>query len=45
MDGRADVFPVGVLLTDVLMQRHGLPRVHVSARDLRWGLALRALGR
>jgi exopolyphosphatase/guanosine-5'-triphosphate,3'-diphosphate pyrophosphatase len=45
MAGRADVFPVGVLLTDVLMQRHGLPRVHVSARDLRWGLALRALGR
>ncbi len=45
MTGRADVFPVGVLLTDVLMQQYGLPRVHVSARDLRYGLAFRALRR
>jgi exopolyphosphatase/guanosine-5'-triphosphate,3'-diphosphate pyrophosphatase len=43
MAHRADVFPVGVLLLDVLMRRHVLPAVRVSRRDLRYGLALRAL--
>jgi hypothetical protein len=34
---------VGVLLLDVLMRRYALPAVRVSRRDLRYGLALRAL--
>jgi exopolyphosphatase/guanosine-5'-triphosphate,3'-diphosphate pyrophosphatase len=41
MAGRADVFPTGVLILEVLMHQYGLRQVRVSPRGLRHGLALR----
>lgn len=41
MAGRADVFPAGVLILEVLMQQYGIGQVRVSPRGLRHGLALR----
>ena len=43
MDGRADVFPVGVMLLDRVMAHVGADRLHVSPRELRYGLAMRAV--
>jgi len=43
MPGRADVFPVGVLLLDRIMHRYGLDPLRVSPYELRYGLALRYL--
>lgn len=43
MEGRADVFPVGVLLLDGIMTHLDAPMCRVSAYELRHGLALRAL--
>jgi exopolyphosphatase/guanosine-5'-triphosphate,3'-diphosphate pyrophosphatase len=45
MAGRADVFPVGILLLDRVMQRFGFDICRVSPRDLRYGLAYRFLYR
>lgn len=41
MEGRADVFPVGVLLLDHIMSHFNLETVRVSPYELRHGLALR----
>jgi exopolyphosphatase/guanosine-5'-triphosphate,3'-diphosphate pyrophosphatase len=41
--GRADVFPAGVLILDVLLQHFGLPGCRVSPRGLRHGLVLRRM--
>lgn len=41
MHGRADVFPMGMLLLDVIMQEHGIERCRVSPYQLRHGLLLR----
>ena len=43
MEGRADVFPVGVLLLDRLLAHYDRPSLRVSPYELRHGLALRAL--
>ncbi|MFB6272641.1 MAG: exopolyphosphatase [Salinibacter sp.] len=43
MEGRADVFPVGVMLLDRIMARYDQDTLHVSPYELRHGLALRAL--
>lgn len=43
MKGRADVFPVGVLLLDRIMNQCDAPTCRVSPYELRHGLALRAL--
>ena len=40
MEGRADVFPAGVLLLDVVMQHFHCPACRVSPRGLRHGLAI-----
>jgi exopolyphosphatase/guanosine-5'-triphosphate,3'-diphosphate pyrophosphatase len=45
MEGRADVFPVGVLLLDHIMDHYGRDDCRVSPYELRHGLALRALTR
>jgi exopolyphosphatase/guanosine-5'-triphosphate,3'-diphosphate pyrophosphatase len=45
MDGRADVFSVGVLLLDRVLDRYNQPSLRVSPYELRHGLALRALAR
>jgi exopolyphosphatase/guanosine-5'-triphosphate,3'-diphosphate pyrophosphatase len=44
MPGRADVFPVGVLLLARTMQRFRLDALRVSPFELRYGLVLRHLG-
>lgn len=43
MDGRADVFSVGVMLLDQIMGYVGASAVHVAPYELRHGLALRML--
>ena len=43
MEGRADVFPVGVILLDRIMDHYDRDTLHVSPYELRYGLALRAL--
>ncbi|MFB6098860.1 MAG: exopolyphosphatase [Salinibacter sp.] len=43
MAGRADVFSVGVLLLDRIMDHYDRDTCHVSPYELRHGLALRAL--
>jgi exopolyphosphatase/guanosine-5'-triphosphate,3'-diphosphate pyrophosphatase len=43
MAGRADVFPVGVLLLDRLLAHYDFSSLRVSPYELRHGLALRAL--
>ena len=43
MQGRADVFPIGVLILDRFLQATGLDACHVSAHQLRYGLILRWL--
>jgi exopolyphosphatase/guanosine-5'-triphosphate,3'-diphosphate pyrophosphatase len=43
MAGRADVFPVGVLLLDCLLAHLGRPSLRVSPYELRHGLVLRHL--
>lgn len=43
MTGRADVFPVGVILLDRIMTEYGLTNCLVSPYELRHGLALRTL--
>ena len=45
MKGRADVFPIGVLLLDRILTRCGRDRLHVSPYELRHGLALRVLAK
>lgn len=43
MEGRADVFPVGVLLLDRILQQFERDAIRVSPYELRHGLALRTL--
>jgi exopolyphosphatase/guanosine-5'-triphosphate,3'-diphosphate pyrophosphatase len=43
MEGRADVFPVGVVLLDRIMARYDRDTLRVSPYELRHGLALRTL--
>ena len=43
MDGRADVFSVGVMLLDHILRHTGLETCRVSPHELRYGIALRAL--
>ena len=43
MEGRADVFPIGVLLLDRIMTHYNRDTCRVSPYELRHGLALRAL--
>lgn len=43
MEGRADVFPVGVLLLDRILVHYDLDALRVSPYELRHGLALRHL--
>ena len=43
MAGRADVFPVGVLLLNRILSHYDCPAFRVSPHELRHGLALRAL--
>ena len=43
MAGRADVFPVGVLLLDCLLDHFDRPSIRVSPFELRHGLVLRAI--
>ena len=43
MEGRADVFPVGVILLDRILAHYGQDRLRVSPYELRYGLALRTL--
>jgi len=43
MEGRADVFPVGVLLLDRILIHYDQDRLRVSPYELRHGLALRTL--
>jgi exopolyphosphatase/guanosine-5'-triphosphate,3'-diphosphate pyrophosphatase len=45
MEGRADVFPVGVILLDRIMAHYDRDLCRVSPYELRHGLALRALAR
>jgi exopolyphosphatase/guanosine-5'-triphosphate,3'-diphosphate pyrophosphatase len=45
MCGRADVFPIGVLILDRFLQATGLGACRVSAYQLRHGLILRGLYR
>ena len=45
MHGRADVFPMGVLILDVLLDHLGAEALRVSPYQLRHGLLLRALRR
>lgn len=45
MEGRADVFPVGVILLDRIMAHYDRALCRVSPYELRHGLALRALAR
>lgn len=42
MAGRADVFPVGVILLDRVLSHFDRDRLHISPYELRHGLALRA---
>jgi exopolyphosphatase/guanosine-5'-triphosphate,3'-diphosphate pyrophosphatase len=42
MPGRADLFPVGVLLLDRVLARLSVDALRVSPYELRYGLALRA---
>jgi exopolyphosphatase/guanosine-5'-triphosphate,3'-diphosphate pyrophosphatase len=42
MPGRADLFPVGVLLLDRVLARLSVEALRVSPYELRYGLALRA---
>jgi exopolyphosphatase/guanosine-5'-triphosphate,3'-diphosphate pyrophosphatase len=42
MEGRADVFPVGVILLDRIMAHYDRDTLRVSPYELRHGLALRA---
>jgi exopolyphosphatase/guanosine-5'-triphosphate,3'-diphosphate pyrophosphatase len=43
MEGRADVFPVGVMLLDRILRHFRLDACRVSPYELRYGLALREL--
>ncbi|MCS3702517.1 exopolyphosphatase [Salinibacter ruber] len=43
MEGRADVFPMGVLLLDRILAHYNLDDLRVSPYELRHGLALRLL--
>ncbi|NBC86763.1 MAG: exopolyphosphatase [Bacteroidetes bacterium] len=43
MEGRAPVFPVGVLILDAVVQHTGADTLHVSPFELRHGLILRHL--
>jgi exopolyphosphatase/guanosine-5'-triphosphate,3'-diphosphate pyrophosphatase len=43
MEGRADVFPIGVMLLDRIMDRYDRDTCRVSPYELRHGLALRVL--
>ncbi len=43
MEGRADVFPIGVILLDRVMAHYDRDTCHVSPYELRHGLALRTL--
>ncbi len=43
MEGRADVFPVGVMLLDRILTHFDLQALRVSPYELRYGLALRWL--
>ena len=43
MAGRADVFPIGVILLDRVLRHYDCPSFRVSPYELRHGLALRAL--
>jgi Exopolyphosphatase len=45
MEGRADVFPVGVILLDRIMAHYDRDLCRVSPYELRHGLALRVLAR
>ena len=45
MEGRADVFPIGVMLLDRIMDRYDRDTCRVSPYELRHGLALRAVAR
>lgn len=45
MEGRADVFPVGVMLLDRILTHFDLQALRVSPYELRYGLALRWLSR
>ncbi len=45
MEGRADVFPIGVMLLDRIMERYNRDTCRVSPYELRQGLALRTLAR
>lgn len=43
MDGRADIFPMGVLLLDRIMAHYNREILHISPYELRHGVALRAI--
>ncbi|MCS4146141.1 exopolyphosphatase/pppGpp-phosphohydrolase [Salinibacter ruber] len=43
MAGRADVFPMGVILLDRILAHYDLDDLRVSPYELRHGLALRLL--
>lgn len=43
MEGRADVFPVGVLILNAVLDRADAPALRVSPYELRYGLLLRDL--
>ena len=43
MEGRADVFPIGVILLDRILSHYARSSLRVSPYELRHGLALRAL--
>lgn len=43
MEGRADVFPIGVMLLDRIMDRYDRDTCRVSPYELRYGPALRTL--
>lgn len=45
MSGRADVFPIGVLILERILQRYGMGALHVSPYQLRHGLIFRFLAR
>ena len=45
MEGRADVFPISVVLLDRIMDRYDRDTCRVSPYELRHGLALRAVAR
>jgi len=42
MKGRADVFPIGVMLLDRIMDHYDRDACRVSSYELRHGLAFRA---